>query len=106
MALALSGGLSEGVLLLVAAALAHYSAARVAIFALSRADGADPGRRALGQWLPIAATAIGALILKQPEMAVSVILGTSVASLALVPRLIALVSSSHAMPANRRALPF
>ncbi|HEX4793930.1 MAG TPA: hypothetical protein VH370_09070 [Humisphaera sp.] len=106
MALALSGGLSEGVLLLVAAALAHYSAARMGIFALSRADGADPGRRAIGQWIPIAATAIGALLMNEPKMALSVILGTSVASLALVPGLIAVVSSSNVLPASRRAWPF
>jgi len=106
MALALGGGLSEGVLLLVAAALAHYTAARVAIYALSRADGADPGRRAVGQWLPIAATAIGAILLKQPEMAVSVILGTSVASLALLPGLIVLASANEALPSNPRAWPF
>src|SRR5690348_162770 len=89
-AMVLGGGKNEGVLMLVAAALADYGAARLALHVIARPDGSDAGRRALGQWLPIAGAAIAAVLLRQPEMASSIILGASIACLSLVAGLVLL----------------
>jgi hypothetical protein len=62
-AMVFGGGKDEGVLMLIAAALADYGAARLALHALARPDGSDAGRRALGQWLPIGAAAVAAVLM-------------------------------------------
>jgi len=105
-AMVLGGGKNEGVLMLVAAALADYGAARLALHAIARPDGSDAGRRALGQWLPIAGAAIAAVLLRQPEMASSIILGASIACLSLVAGLVLLTSGMDLLPSTRRAWPF
>jgi Ca2+/Na+ antiporter len=108
----LGGGKNVGVLMLVAAALADYGAARLALHAMAKPDGSDAGRRALGQWLPIAGAAIAAIFVHQPgmvvqpEMVSSIILGTSVACLSLVAGLVLLTSGMDILPSTRRAWPF
>lgn len=106
MSLAFGGATNEGVLLLVAAALVLYGASRLALHALAHPDGSDPGRRAIGQWLPIAAAAIGAVLLRQPEVAVSIILGSSVTCLSLVTGLVTLMAPMEMLPPGRRVWPF
>jgi Ca2+/Na+ antiporter len=101
----IEGHTLAGLLLMGAAAL-HYAAGRSAVFALARPDGSDPGRRAFGQWLPIAATVIAAVILKHPEIAVSVIFGTSVACLSLVLGLATYLAPLQNLPGSRRVWPF
>lgn len=99
-------GRTRAALLLMAAAAVHYAAGRSAVFALARPDGSDPGRRALGQWLPIAATVIAATLFGHPEIAVSVIFGTSVACLSLVLGLATYLAPLQNLPASRRVWPF
>lgn len=70
--------------LLVGGIVLQYVATRFSLAALARADGSSPGKLAIAQWLPIVATTIAALAIKQPEMALCLVFGSSVASLSLV----------------------
>src|SRR5271170_2953961 len=89
---------SLSILKLMVASGVLYAVTRVAVFALARPDGSNPGRRALAQWFAIAATVIAAILWRHTEagnsdrqletqlagVAVSIIFGTSVACLSLV----------------------
>src|SRR5271170_6595733 len=69
--------------------------------------GNAPGRRAIGHWIPIAVAAILATMLKQGDLAISIIFSTSVASLSLVLGSIVVVAPTSEAPANlRRLWPF
>ncbi len=70
--------------LLILSASALYAACLVALRAALDPSVANPGRRALCQWIPVVATAIAAILMRHPEIAVAVIFGTSVAYLSLV----------------------
>lgn len=76
-------GLDPAKGLLIGGTAALYIAARSAA-SLVPSGAAAPGRRALASWLPIAAVAVVATLMKQAEIAVAVVFGTSVASLSLV----------------------
>ena len=115
----------------MAAAGVLYAASRLAIFAIARADGSNPGRRAIAQWLPIAATAIAA-VLWPPQgwnlvdflkgapsppdspvlrshlasFAVTVVLGTSIACLSLVLGMATWLAPLTTPPPSRRVWPF
>lgn len=79
------GGNTVGAeILLVGGVVVQYIATRFSMAAMGRSDGAAPGRMALAQWLPLAATTLAALAMKQPEMALCLVFGSSVAALALV----------------------
>jgi len=93
-------------LILMAAAAVLYLASRAAVAAMARADGSDPGRRALGQWLPIAAAAIAAALMKQADVAVSIVFGTSVALLSLVVGMVLYLAPMQSLPVSRRVWPF
>jgi len=71
-------------ILLMLSLLGLYIACRMAMRAVIPPKTSSPGRRALCQWLPIAATALAAMFLKHPGIALAVIIGTSVAYLSLV----------------------
>ena len=72
-------------IVLIFAAGALYAACQAAMrAAITPHHAADPGRRALCQWLPVAATSIAAILMRHPEVAVAVIFGSSVAYLSLV----------------------
>lgn len=72
-----------GLLLLIAAGITLYIASRAAADALVGGRLASPGRMAIGHWIPIAAVALGAMVLRRSEIALGVIFATSVASLSL-----------------------
>lgn len=91
---------------LILAAGMLYAASRAAVIALARPEGSDPGRRALGHWLPIAAVVFAAVLMHQPEIAVAIVFGTSVASLSLVLGLATFMSPLTELPATRKVWPF
>jgi len=93
-------------LLLFAAILGLYIAGRIAIFALAPPDGSKPGWRAIAQCIPIFAAAIAAVVMRQPEVAVSIIFGTSVACLSLALGATTILSPLNPSPANRRMWAF
>ena len=70
-------------LLLFAAIAALYVAGRLAINALAGGERQSAGRRAIGQWIPIAATTLAAVLMKHPEMVASLVIGTSIACLSM-----------------------
>src|SRR5688572_2673399 len=75
------GALALGAL----AAITLYVASRTAAGALARRGGySAAGLRAVGHWLPIAITAIVAVRLQRPEVAVALAFSTSVAALSFV----------------------
>lgn len=92
-------------LIVVAALVAMYVAARVAIGVLGRPDGSAPGRRALAQWLPVPATALAAVFMGAPDIAIGVVFGTSVASLSLVLGMTTYLAPLQQLPPNRRVWP-
>lgn len=93
-------------LLLALSAGALYVACRAAIDVLARTDGASPARRALGQWLPVCATALAAVFTGHPEMATVIIFSTSVADLTLVLGLATSLAPMEATSRSRRIWPF
>ncbi|HWE97616.1 MAG TPA: hypothetical protein VG269_26915 [Tepidisphaeraceae bacterium] len=105
LALPIVGRTGSGLLLMAAAALL-YAAGRAAVYALARPDGADPGRRAIAQCLPITAAVLAAIVMNRPEIAVAVIFGTSVACLSLVLGLATYVAPLDNLPPSRRMWPF
>jgi Ca2+/Na+ antiporter len=97
--------------LLALAAVTLYVASRTAAGALSRGRGAGgggdrPGLRAVGHWLPVAITALVALRLGRPEIAVALAFSTSVAGLSFVLGVLTYISPVEHPPASRRAWPF
>jgi Ca2+/Na+ antiporter len=102
---AIDGPALSGIKLMAAAALL-YGGSRLAVFALARPDGSDAGRRAIGQWLPIAATAIAAIVARRADIAVAVIFGSSVALLSLVLGMALYMSPLQSLPASKKVWPF
>ncbi|HSV14418.1 MAG TPA: hypothetical protein VLI90_09170 [Tepidisphaeraceae bacterium] len=74
---------APGVALIVAAGVTLYIASRAAADALVGSRPRAPGLMALGHWLPIAAVALAAMVMRRTEIAVGVVFATSVASLTL-----------------------
>jgi len=93
-------------ILLMLAAGGLYFACRVAMRAAIGPRASSPGRRALCQWLPVAATAIAAIFTHHPAMAVAIIFGTSVAYLSLVLGMTSYVAPMHSDAARPRAWAF
>ncbi len=92
-------------LLLVGAALL-YVASRAAVDALSGGR-PSPGWRAVGHWIPIAAAALVATVMRRADLAISIVFATSVGCLSLVVGSIAIVSpDGEAPPTFRRLWPF
>ena len=101
--------------LLMAASVLLYGASRMAVFALARPDGSNPGRRALAQWVPIAATAIAAILWRSEDaqmqrhmasIAISVVFGTSLACLSLVAGMATYLTPLHILPPSKKVWPF
>lgn len=86
--------------MLIGGVLVQYVASRMALTAGARPDA--PGRRALAQWMPIAATALAALAMRQTAVAVALVFGSSVACLSLVPGLSGYVMPMQQLPPSRR----
>ena len=93
------------VTLMLAAALL-YAAARIATFALARPDGSDAGRRAVAQWTPIAGTVLAAICLNRADIALALVLGTSVACLSLAVGMVTFLNPMQALPPSRKSWPF
>lgn len=70
-------------LLLFAAIAALYIAGRLAIFALAGVENHSAGLRAIGQWIPIAAATLFAVLMHHAEMVASLVFGTSIACLSM-----------------------
>src|SRR5689334_17842016 len=88
------------------AGVALYAASRTAVGVLS---GDAPGRagwRAVGHWLPVAATALLAAALGHPDVSVALAFGTSIASLAFVLGVLSYLAPMENLPPTRRAWPF
>ena len=100
-----SGGRFKPEMLLIAGGVMQYVATRISVTVLGRADGSVPGGLAIGQWLPILATTIAALVVRQPMMAVSLIFGSSVASLSLVIGMTTYVNQLKPLSPERRIWP-
>lgn len=92
--------------LMALAAVALYAASRTAAGTLAREPLARPGLRALGHWLPIAVTALVALQLGRPEVAVGLAFSTSVACLSFVLGVLTYIAPMEEPPASRRVWPF
>jgi hypothetical protein len=92
--------------LLLGGAVALYTASLIAVRALAGSDPAQPGRRAVGHWLPIFAVAIAATVLRRADVAIGVIFATSVASLSLMLGILAYFAPLDEHPATRRGWPF
>jgi Ca2+/Na+ antiporter len=99
------GRLTAGLMIILSAG-GLYVAGRAAIDAIAPADGSKPGRRALCSWLPIAATALCAVLLHHPEVAVAVVFGTSVANLSLLLGLVTYLRPMQETSPRRRAWAF
>jgi Ca2+/Na+ antiporter len=92
--------------LAVLAAVTLYVSSRTAAGVLAGGRVARPGLRAAGHWLPVATTAVVALQLRRPEIAVALAFSTSVAALSFVLGVLTYVAPMDAPPASRRAWPF
>jgi Ca2+/Na+ antiporter len=96
------GGRFSGEILLVGGVVLQYIATRFSMAVVGRTDGSAPGRLAVAQWLPILATAIAAVAMRMPEMAICLVFGSSVASLSLVLGMTSYVAPvSPPMPERR-----
>src|SRR5438876_2696391 len=93
------------VVLAVAAALL-YAASRTAAAALAGRGGGRPGWRAVGHWLPIAATTLVAACRGKPDVAVALTFATSVGCLSFVLGVLTYLAPMKQLPASRRAWPF
>lgn len=93
-------------LTLMGAAAVLYIATRIAVMALSRPDGTQPGRHAIGQWLPIAAATLAAIIARRADIALALVFGTSVAALSLVLGLLLYLAPLSTLPPSKRLWPF
>jgi len=60
----------------------------------------SPGRRAIGHWLPVAATAVVATLLGHAEMGFGVVFGTSVAAMSAVAGFVMLAGPAGTIPAR------
>jgi Ca2+/Na+ antiporter len=75
--------LGFGHVMLLAGALMLYVASRAGAHTLA-GNSVNPGRRALGHWIPIAATAMVAVAFHRADLAVSIIFAASIGCLSLV----------------------
>jgi hypothetical protein len=82
-----------------------YGATRLALAMWTDDDGLWPRRRALAQWLPICATVLAAVALNQPDIAIGLIFGSSVACLSLVIGLGSCFGMLTEVPHNSRVWP-
>jgi hypothetical protein len=98
--------LLSGRVLLVFGAILLYTASRAAVGALAGNE-SSPGLRALGHWIPIAAAAIVAVILKRGDLAVAIIFATSVGCLSLLVGSICIANPNvEPPPGYRQFWPF
>jgi Ca2+/Na+ antiporter len=89
-----------GLLLIAASAIGFYVAARVAVDAITNLEHPSATRLALGHWFPIAFTALVAVSVGQPGVAVCIAFGTCVASLLLNLGLITATTGDTVGPAD------
>jgi Ca2+/Na+ antiporter len=68
---------------LLIGAVLLYAASRAAVDALAGASD-SPGKRAIAHWIPIAAVAVAAILLRRGDLALTIVFCTSVATLSLV----------------------
>src|SRR5688572_4197667 len=95
------------VFLFAGAGLVLYVASRAAVDALTPTRDPSPGRMALGQWMPIAWSALLATAAGHAEIGVGLVFATSVAALALnFGVLTMVVRPMQALPPSTRAWPF
>lgn len=106
MEIALAEGRNGATLVLMLAATALYIACRGAIDAAARPDGSDPGRRGAAQGLPIAATAVVAILMRKPAIAITVIFSSSVAALCLALGLSSYLAPMRVAPPRSKAWAF
>jgi Ca2+/Na+ antiporter len=95
--------LGFGHVMLLAGALMLYVASRAAAHTLA-GSGANPGRRALGYWIPIAATAMVAVAFHRADLALSIIFATSVGCLSLLLGSMCIIRPNADSPAPPRRL--
>jgi Ca2+/Na+ antiporter len=100
-----SGGNIAPELLLIGGVVFQYIATRISVTVMGRGDGSAPGKLAFAQWLPIATTALAAVIFGQPIMAVCLIFGSAVASLSLVLGMTAYVGPIGQLPPEKKLWP-
>jgi Ca2+/Na+ antiporter len=91
--------------LIVLGVIILYGATRLAMSLWTEAEGIWPRRRAITQWLPICATVLAALALKQPNIAIGLIFGSSVACLSLVIGIGSCFGMLTDIPPNSRVWP-
>src|SRR5688500_14483094 len=95
------------VFLFAGAGLVLYVASRAAVDALTATRDPRPGRMALGQWMPIAWSALLATAAGHAEIGVGLVFATSVAALGLnLGVLTTLVPPMAAPPTTARGWPF
>jgi Ca2+/Na+ antiporter len=93
---------TPGMLLLLGALVAWYVSSRACVEALAPRADAPVARRAIAYWLPIAALVLLATLVGRPDLAVTTIFGTCVASLSLVLGLVSFAAGNEAPPPNLR----
>jgi len=94
-------------LLFSGAGLVLYTASRAAVDALTATGDPNPGRMALGQWMPIAWSALLATAVGHTEIGIGLTFSTSVAALALdLGELLVLAPAQEFVPRRSRAWPF
>ena len=103
------GGRVGTVLILGVAGALLYAASRTAAAALAGSGGGRnvrPGWRAVGHWVPIAATSIVAAARGHADVAVALAFATSVGCLSFVLGVLTYLAPMDQLPAARRAWPF
>ena len=100
------GGRAGTVLTLGIAGVLLYAASRTAAMALAGRGTARPGWRAVGHWVPIAATALVAAARGRPDVAVSLAFATGVCCLAFVLGVVTYLAPMDELPPTRRGWPF
>src|SRR5277367_5479458 len=87
--------------MLLVGAVLLYVASRAGAWALAgKVD--SPGRRAVGNWLPIAVAVVVAIVMRRGDWALSIIFATSVGCLSLLLGAICLVSPGKDAPGEYR----
>jgi len=99
----LSELMGTGRAMLLVGAVLLYVASRFGADALAGKDN-SPGARALGNWFPIAAAVIAAIIMRRGDWALSIIFATSVGCLSLLLGSICLVSPHSEAPSEYRRI--
>lgn len=97
-----TGGKASAELLMIAGIVVQYVGTRIALAVCGTPDGSTPGRRALAQWLPLMATALAAVVMGHPTVAVCLVLGSSIGCLSLVLGMSMYVGPLRELPASRR----